>query len=435
MAKTTHHATIVIPPDARGQVLTEFSLSNRLANVLRALKAQQLGDLHGFTFQEISRYRNCGAVTIAELRRLIEKVCPRPPDAVPANEFFAVPDYARQFRPSDLPLSGRLTNVLERNGVARLADLRKFTPHDFKRLADCGRATRAELVRLMVRVAAGEFRPAVPSFSPTQLAPALRPLDEALAALDEDWRKMLSLYLDGDSSGPLTTLDIARRFHVTRARIGQIMLLIVEKIRKAAALRMRACLDGMADYCREQVCPFSPALFAQWLAQSDTSVPHSPVTYVWLLGKMNPALPVWLHGQGFRQMSERESEIVWALATVLRANGKALPLQEAWKLVCANLGARRPHQREFLAAVKHTKELTVDFPTPGTGIVRLQRRYGSPVRPVSPIGRDEFSRPLPSSLAIARTMSTEQQNIIPDGTPHHAAIMSLLADRVKRMTQ
>jgi hypothetical protein len=384
MAIKPQHEIIVIPRSARGQVLLGFPLSTRLANVLRLQAIQRFSELHGLTFDEISQFRNCGSTTVQELRRLIQNVrAGRKPDPagagrIPAYEFFQVPKYARQFRPADLPLSVRLENVLKCNGVVRLADLRERTPCDFKRLANCDRVTCDELVRLMVRVAAGEFRPVVPSFSITKLSPALRPLDEAVAALPEDWRSILLFYSGNDPSGPGTMRETGNRFHLTSSRIGQIVECSVEKIRKAAGLRMRAYLDGMAAFCQAQVCPLTPALFAHWLTESRAAVHYRPETYVWLLEKLTPAIPVWRHGQDFQKMSERDREISSALATVLRANGKVLPFKEAWKLVRTNKRQRRPSRREFLDALKHARTLlTVDFPTPSAGTVRLRGRPGS----------------------------------------------------------
>jgi hypothetical protein len=365
-------------------MLLGFPISTRLANVLRLQKVKRLGELHGLTFDEISHYRNCGSATVEELRRLVGSVhAGRKPGlagagGLPAYTFFPVPKYARQFHPADLPMSARLASVLERNGVVRLADLRKHTPFDFKRLANCGPATCDELARLMIRVAAGEFQPVVRSFSITRLGPALRPLDDALAALPEDWRNILLLHLAGDSSEPGTLTELASRFRLTRSRIGQIVESSIEEIKKSAALKMRGYLDGMAAYCLAQVCPLSPALLSRWLAKSRASVRHRSGFYVRLLGKLNPAIPVWLHGQDSHQISERHGEISCATATVLRANGGVLPFKKAWKLVSTNMGRRRPSRREFLDALKHARTLTVDFPTPSAGAVRLQWRSGSP---------------------------------------------------------
>jgi hypothetical protein len=382
MAIKPQRETIVIPHSARGQVLLGFPISTRLANVLRFQAIQRLGELHGLTFDEISRFRNCGSTTVEELRRLIQSVragrkpAPGVAGEAPAHEFFQIPKYARQFRPADLPLSVRLENVLECNGVVRLDDLRKRTSWDFKGLANCGQGTCDELVRLMVRIAAGEFRPAVPSFSITKLSLALRPLDEAVAALPEDWRNILLFYSGNDPSGPGTMRETGNRFHLTGSRIGQIVECSVEKIRKAAGLRMRAYLEGMAVFCEAEACPLTPALFAQWLTESRAAVHYRPATYVWLLEKLHPAIPVWRHGQDFQPVSERDREISCILAKVLRANGKVLTFKEAWKLVRIKLGKGRSRRREFLDALKHTRTLTVDFPTPSTGTVHLRGRPG-----------------------------------------------------------
>jgi hypothetical protein len=75
----------------------------------------------------------------------------------------------------------------------------------------------------------------------------------------------------------------------------------VEEIKKSAALKMRGYLDGMAAYCLAQLCPLSPALLSRWLAKSRASDRHRSGFYVRLFGKLNPAIPVWLHGQDSHQ--------------------------------------------------------------------------------------------------------------------------------------
>ncbi|MGO8837675.1 MAG: hypothetical protein ACLQAH_01560 [Limisphaerales bacterium] len=65
---------IVIPQEMRGQPLSCFSVSVRLGHIFEFKKFRLLGELHGLTYDEIAKYRNCGRRTIDELQVLVRKV-------------------------------------------------------------------------------------------------------------------------------------------------------------------------------------------------------------------------------------------------------------------------------------------------------------------------------------------------------------------------
>lgn len=73
-AEPLEMAAIFIPQSARGWALAQMPLSTRLAGVLRKMEARVLGDLHGLSFAQILKARNCGRLTVVELATLISRV-------------------------------------------------------------------------------------------------------------------------------------------------------------------------------------------------------------------------------------------------------------------------------------------------------------------------------------------------------------------------
>ena len=66
--------TISIPQHAQGWLLSSLPISVRLAGVLERMERRLLGDLHGLSFREIRKVKNCGRGTIAELKTLISRI-------------------------------------------------------------------------------------------------------------------------------------------------------------------------------------------------------------------------------------------------------------------------------------------------------------------------------------------------------------------------
>src|SRR5450759_4433262 len=73
-AELYHADTIVIPQEERGRLLSSFSVSVRLMHIFQFKKFRLLGELHGLTYSEIAKYRNCGRRTVEELRGLVRSV-------------------------------------------------------------------------------------------------------------------------------------------------------------------------------------------------------------------------------------------------------------------------------------------------------------------------------------------------------------------------
>jgi len=258
--KSELNDTIVIPQEARGRLLSSFSTSVRLAHVFQFKKFRLLGELHGLTYYEISKYRNCGRKTVEELRQLVRNVqlgSAASDASVDESQYESpsrsdclfIPPYAREFSPLDLPISVRLANALESTGIACLGDLQGRDLAEFKGLANCGKRTLAELATLIDRVVAGEFKPSSGSFSIANVADLLRLIDDGVAQLPTRWREMLLLRLGADAGGTWTLEEVGKKFKLTRERIRQITKKSLAHLKKMAGPKINGYLHGVAMVC------------------------------------------------------------------------------------------------------------------------------------------------------------------------------------------
>ncbi|MGI8640419.1 MAG: sigma factor-like helix-turn-helix DNA-binding protein [Pyrinomonadaceae bacterium] len=66
--------TLYVPQEVRGLPLAAFPMPKRLANVLCDLNFRLVGDLHGFSVNNLKGIRNCDSHTVSDLKTFIEKV-------------------------------------------------------------------------------------------------------------------------------------------------------------------------------------------------------------------------------------------------------------------------------------------------------------------------------------------------------------------------
>ena len=62
---------IFIPQEARGRAISIFQVSVRLRHIFEYKRFCILGDIHGISYAEFGKFRNCGKKTVTELRALI----------------------------------------------------------------------------------------------------------------------------------------------------------------------------------------------------------------------------------------------------------------------------------------------------------------------------------------------------------------------------
>lgn len=393
---------IVLPEAAWGCPLLEQGLSVRLGNVCDRAGLRRLGDLHGRSYEEFSKLRNCGRRSVAELARIVaraqaaagfaparETVEPgTAPEDGTAPGSFQVPAFARDWPLTVLPVSVRLANLLEAMGCRELGGLHGRLPAELLGRPNCGRKTLAELATLLDRVRAGDFSPP-PAEAPTGAGEALRDLPALVRYLDgrvpllpARTREVLLARLGGDGAADLPTLEeVGARFGVTRERIRQLVNAAVEHLRRDGGPRLAARLGRLADHCQGLAVPLTPELLARAEALAGASGNALPAAfYLRLLDEMEPRLPVWPAGRdGGRMPEEGELELRRDLhAWLLARDGAPAPLNDA----LAALRAEYPSQggltvTEFLEALRNARaafRVSLDDPErPLVALVRMSR--------------------------------------------------------------
>ena len=265
--------------------------------------------------------------------------------------------------------------MFRRKGIARLGELEGLPLEELRQFGNCGPRTIGELLHLMERIAAGDFKIPGNLLSPANLASMLRKLEEIIADLPDREREILLLRLGAAKDDPHWTLrKVGDKFGLTRERVRQIMELILPLMRKAGGPGLAAQLRAIAAACGRAVCPLTPALLAEWLAGAKIPQRFPLAVYVRLFGELNPEIPAWPIGQEHRTDPRpgQQEVAVRVLRTILQQGEWRLPLKTAFKLTLAEGRLRDLHVTEFLAALKHARSLVVEFPKPTQPKVRLR---------------------------------------------------------------
>lgn len=379
---------IFIPLAWRKELLSAFPLSTRLQRIFKYQRFRLFGDLHGRSLSEIGGYRNCGEKTLQEAAALIRAIqhFPPTPDAVSlieaatfvaaargTEDAITVPAELHHLNVADLPLSVRLEGVLQRKGVRCLGDVQGVSLDDLRRTKNCGRKTIAELQQVIERAAAGEFTEAENTrWNPVEL---VQTLDALVSDLPDRNEAILSLRLGGRRDKVPTLEEVGGKYGLTRERIRQVIELSVERIRKRGGQRLRRCLEYVEEFCRDHVCPLTPALLEQWLGDSLTAARFNLAFYVRLLAKLKTTIPVWVAGSDSSSPSPawRSDEIESALEAVLPEGSPALSLRQALVRVQARRNLGSVEVDEFLATLRHSWRFKVEFAPPDAPLVRQDR--------------------------------------------------------------
>jgi RNA polymerase alpha subunit/sigma-70-like protein len=202
--------------------------------------------LHGRSFSEVSKYRNCGRKTLNELREFVRRiqgahysetknlqtgvVPEQEPGPVVAARFF-VPAELQHLKISHLPISVRLEGVLRQMKVRELGQLHGISVEEFKAIRNCGRKTIQEVGALLVRAINGEFSISAVALQKLILSDLLSLIDsliEKLRPRDKEW--LLSRL---GTKGSIPTLEeVGRKAGVTRERVRQVVEKALDFIRK-----------------------------------------------------------------------------------------------------------------------------------------------------------------------------------------------------------
>ena len=233
--------SIFIPVPDRGRPLATLSASVRLSNIFEHAKLRLLGDLHGKSYLEIGRYRNCGRKTLQELRGIVRQIQLGNSEDSIASEgtshdpnIISVTPATRDLLLKELPMSVRLENVLSDTcGYKTVGDLHGCDVQELLKLQNCGRQTISELKELLRRAEKGEFIAPRESSSTDSLGVVLQAIGLGMRKVNQRDHDIVKQRLFGSKGEPKTLEEVGERFGMMRERVRQIVKNSFEKVRRS----------------------------------------------------------------------------------------------------------------------------------------------------------------------------------------------------------
>jgi hypothetical protein len=360
-----------------------MAMSVRLARVLRRANIRVLGDLHGCKLDDFAWQRNCGYKTLHELDALVrqahsrvEQPPPRPEagSLLPANDVsLVVPESISKLRFAELPITGRLTNLVRSIGLRTLGDLNGRSAFELLRCKNCGWRTVVEIGQLIERAISGEFDEAQieESARPTEL---LKLLEEGIAKLSPRDKHLLLARIGGENVPPLTLEELGQQHALTRARVQQILEKTFNTLKKTWGPRVPRLLEAVNRRCFSNVCPLTPALLEQWIGESHSTFQLSPKAQVRLIGALDEDIPCWPNqhdGVGGIDSSIRKLDL--DLAKLARnANGR-ITVADAYRKLTSQRRYKRLKVGKFLGMLRRVRRTLVEFDDPQSPVIRLSR--------------------------------------------------------------
>ena len=277
-------------------------MSVRLSGVLRRAGVRVLGDLQGRKVGDFACERNCGPKTLHELDSLARSAqsgaekAPTPESAaLPQNgASFAIPESICQLQFDELPITGRLANIVRSIGARTLGDLKGRSPSELLQYKNCGRRTLSELQQLIERAISGEFDETHIEDS-TAAAELLTLLDQGMAKLlRRRENQFLLARIGGEDLPCLTFEEIGRRCALTRQRVHQVVAKALDTLRKSWGPRVPRLLEMIKRRCLSMGCPLTPALLEQWIGESSRDFRLSRKAQVRLIAALDKNTVRWL---------------------------------------------------------------------------------------------------------------------------------------------
>ena len=374
--------SIFIPAAERGRPVKSLVLSVRLGNVLEAKGIHLTGELHGKTYAEIAKYRNCGRKTVVELRELVRQMqsgsdegTSHDQQPAPVNtSLLFVPATGRNLKLTDLPLSVRLEKVLQRCNYLSLGDLNGVDVQELLNQKNCGRKCILELCEFIHRASAGEFLTTKSGDIGASLRAIACAIDAGLARLSPRDRKIFEARLLGDNGNPRTLEDVGLEFRMTRERVRQIVKSVMHQVRRGGGPKLAQAVAAVARECEQRVCPLTFELFVRWIGEQAPALSHTPQFYVRALDTMEQAIPAWPPGSTREGGGDPNSERVEkAIAKWVRQTGARPTAAEAYAHLRRHNASPDLQVGQFLAALRKARKIIVDFLEPDRPELRLRR--------------------------------------------------------------
>ncbi len=338
--------------------------------MLERLCCQSLGDLHGKTYEQISKTKNCGRKTIDELEVLVHQVnadelqrITVQPKAPQLTDVLFIPQRARGWALFHLPLSVRLAGVLEQWGCRLLGDLHGKSLAELRRQKNCGRRSLNELHELIQRIQAGEFDQFMDASADFDLAYLIIKLNERIGNLPSRAREILFSRLGAHGQAPLTLEELGQRQGLTRERIRQLVNKVTERLRRESGPALASALSQIAVRCQSGVYPLTPDLLAHWLGAEVAICRFSLPFYLRLFSEFELSLPVWIEGQA-RANEAEDKAIARQVRTLLSQETKPIPLCAVFDHLRALKLFSQMSSSSFLRALWGDSLLRLDFSQP-----------------------------------------------------------------------
>ena len=381
MAASAFHPfskTIDIPAVLRRQPLEGWQTSARLNGLLCRSGIRVLGDLHGRKVVDFAWERNCGFKTLHELDSLARRAesGARTNGNVPLPQngaSFAIPESVCQLQFHELPITTRLANVVRSIGARTLGDLTGRSTFELLQYKACGWRTLGEIQHLIERAISGEFDESHTDDS-TAVAELLTLLEQRMAKLSPRERQFLLARIGGEDLPCLSFAELGRQSALTRARVQQLVVRALDSLRKIWGPRIPRLLELMKRRCSSTVCPLTPALLEQWIAESPRSFRLSTKAQVRLLAALDENIPCWpeKHYRAGR-IDDSTHKLDLNLANLAREAGGHIAVVEAYRKL-THERHRRLTIGEYLRILRRVRCTAVEFKDPHIPIVRLRPR-------------------------------------------------------------
>ena len=370
---------IFIPVSERGRSLPPVSV--RLSHVFDQAKLRLLGDLHGKSYLEIGRYRNCGRKTLDELRNLLRQIqigefqYPVAGESTATDpNIVSVSTGVRSMLLEELPISVRLEKVLRARGYRTLGDLHGCDLRELLKTKNCGRKSIIQLKQLLRRAEAGEFMPAASTSADDPLTSAIRLIDVGMSSVSERNCEIVTQRLFGEKGESKTLEEVGEQFGMTRERVRQIVRDAFEKVRRSGGPVLARALEAVANQQNGAVVPITAPLLAARLSAISEASEWPALFYVYVIERIAPCLPVWdLNLRRETPDEWQRNEINLALEKWLSTKGEHPTAKEAFDHLLGQSKFGQLSVVAFFSVLQRARRIIVDFPRVDDPRLRLRR--------------------------------------------------------------